>query len=134
VRPWLRIGVAPLVLASLGCVSVGPQIPVSPAQLPTLAGFWTGYFVGTSGAGVPADLKVEPDGRYAIIFPSGTTMEGTISVSGGRLALNNDYLSGPAVDLAVARATLELHQKGKRQHLLGFGENDAGPFSFSFGR
>jgi hypothetical protein len=42
--------------------------------------------------------------------------------------------SGPAVDEAAATATLALHEKGKRQHLVGFGENDAGPFSFSFGR
>jgi hypothetical protein len=134
VNPWLKTGVGLLALSLLGCASVGPQIPVSPSEVPKLAGFWTGYFVGTSGGGVPADLRLEPDGRYAIIFPSGTTMEGKISVSNGRLLLNNDYLSGPAVDLALATATLELHQKGKRQHLVGFGENDAGPFSFSFGR
>ena len=102
--------------------------------MPRLAGFWTGYFVGTSGAGEPADITIERDGRYAIVFPSGTTMEGRISVTRGQLVLTNDYLSGPAVDLAQATATLELHQKGTRQHLVGFGENDAGPFSFSFGR
>jgi hypothetical protein len=79
-------------------------------------------------------MTIERDGSYAIVFPSGTTMEGRISVTNGQLVLTNDYLSGPAVDLAEATATLSLHQKGKRQHLLGFGENDAGPFSFSFGR
>ena len=36
--------------------------------------------------------------------------------------------------VVVATATLALQQRGKRQHLVGFGENDAGPFSFSFGR
>jgi hypothetical protein len=39
-----------------------------------------------------------------------------------------------AVAEAVATATPALHQRGERQHLVGFGENDAGPFSFSFGR
>jgi hypothetical protein len=108
--------------------------PVGPSEVPELAGFWTGYFVGTSGASTPADITIERDGRYALVFPGGTTMEGRISVADGELVLNNDYLSGPAVDEAVATATLSLVQKGKRQHLVGFGENDAGPFSFSFGR
>jgi hypothetical protein len=123
-----------LVSLPIGCATVSTHTPVSPAEVPRLAGFWKGYFVGTSGAGEPADITIEPDGRYAIVFPSGTTMQGRISVTGGQLVLTNDYLSGPAVDLAEATATLELHQKGKRQHLVGFGENDAGPFSFSFGR
>jgi hypothetical protein len=127
-------GVVILGLSLVACAKPWTYAPVSPTEVPKLAGFWKGYFVGTSGAGEPADMTIERDGRYAIVFPSGTTMEGRISVTNGQLVLTNDYLSGPAVDLAEATATLSLHQKGKRQHLLGFGENDAGPFSFSFGR
>ncbi|MGH7335606.1 MAG: hypothetical protein ACREKS_23230 [Candidatus Rokuibacteriota bacterium] len=130
----LRMGLVLVVSSSIACATRSTHTPVRPAEVPTLAGFWTGYFVGTSGAGEPADMTIERDGRYAIVFPSGTTMEGQISVADGRLVLTNDYLSGPAVDLAEATATLSLHQKGERQHLVGFGENDAGPFSFSFGR
>jgi hypothetical protein len=131
-RPLARAAV--LGLSLVACAKPWTYAPVSPTEVPKLAGFWKGYFVGTSGAGEPADMTIERDGRYAIVFPSGTTMEGRISVTNGQLVLTNDYLSGPAVDLAEATATLSLHQKGKRQHLLGFGENDAGPFSFSFGR
>jgi hypothetical protein len=124
-----------LALSAVGCAATtGTSAPVSPSELPKLAGFWTGYFVGTSGAASPVDMTIQPNGSYAIVFPGGTTMEGRISVVDGQLVLKNDYLSGPAVDLAVATATLALHQKGERQHLVGFGENDAGPFSFSFGR
>jgi hypothetical protein len=127
-------GVVILGLSLVACAKPSTYAPVSPTEVPKLAGFWKGYFVGTSGAGEPADMTIKRDGSYAIVFPSGTTMEGRISVTNGHLVLTNDYLSGPAVDLAEATATLSLHQKGKRQHLLGFGENDAGPFSFSFGR
>jgi hypothetical protein len=124
-----------LALGLAGCAATsGTAAPVSPSDLPKLAGFWTGYFVGTSGAASPADITIEPDGQYAIVFPGGTTMEGRIRIADGQFRLHNDYLSGPAVDEAVATATLALHQRGKRQHLVGFGENDAGPFSFSFGR
>jgi hypothetical protein len=124
-----------LALCLAGCaVTRVAATPVSPSELPKLAGFWTGYFVGTSGAASPADITIQPDGRYAIVFPGGTTMEGRLRVADGQLLLHNDYLSGPAVDEAAATATLALHQRGKRQHLVGFGENDAGPFSFSFGR
>lgn len=135
-----RLGFVPLAGVillglSLGaCAKASTSMPVSPGEVPKLAGFWKGYFVGTSGAGEPADMTIERDGRYAIVFPSGTTMEGRIRVANSQFVLTNDYLSGPAVDLAEATATLSLHQKGQRQHLLGFGENDAGPFSFSFGR
>jgi hypothetical protein len=133
---WLTVSAAALLALSLGgcAATTVASTPVSPSELPTLAGFWTGYFVGTSGAASPADITIQPDGRYALVCPGGTTMEGRISVTHGQLVLNNDYLSGPAVDEAVATATLALHQKGKRQQLVGFGENDAGPFSFSFGR
>ena len=134
---WLALAAAGLLaLTSAGCgtTTATKSTPVSPSEVPRLAGFWTGYFVGTSGAASPADITIGRDGRYALVFPGGTTMEGRISVSGGQLVLNNDYLSGPAVDEAAATATLTLYEKGKRQHLVGFGENDAGPFSFSFGR
>jgi len=133
---WLSVtAVGLLALIQGGCATaVVSSTPVSPSEVPKLAGFWTGYFVGTSGASSPADITIRPNGRYAIVFPSGTTMEGRITVKSGQLVLNNDYLSGPAVDEAAATATLALHQRGKRQHLVGFGENDAGPFSFSFGR
>ena len=119
----------------IGCASASSTLtPVSPAEVPRLAGFWKGYFVGTSGTGTPADLTIRPDGKYALVFPGGTTMEGRINVTGDKLLMINDYLSGPAVDEAAATATLALHRKGKRQTLVGFGENDAGPFSFTFAR
>lgn len=133
---WLAVTATGLLALSLGACGTTrvASTPVSPSEVPKLAGFWTGYFVGTSGASSPADITIRPNGRYAIVFPGGTTMEGRIGVESGQLVLNNDRLSGPAVDEAAATATLALHQKGKRQHLVGFGENDAGPFSFSFGR
>jgi len=133
---WLVVtGTALLAVSQGACgATTVASTPVSPSEVPKLAGFWTGYFVGTSGSASPADITIEPDGRYAIVFPGGTTMGGRITVANGQLVLNNTSLSGPAVDEAVATATLALHQKGKRQHLTGFGENDAGPFSFSFGR
>ena len=123
-----------LALAAAGCASrIGTSTPVSPSEVPTLAGFWTGYFVGTSGAASPADITIQPDGRYALVFPGGTTMEGRISVVDGQLVLNNDYLSGPAVDEATATATLALHQRGKRQHLVGFGETTPARFPSASG-
>jgi hypothetical protein len=126
---------AMLCLGLAGCAAMAVRsTPVSSSELPKLAGFWTGYFVGTSGAASPADITIRPNGRYAIVFPGGTTMEGRLRVANGQLLLDNDYLSGPAVDEAAATATVALHQRGKRQHLVGFGENDAGPFSSSFGR
>ncbi len=69
-RPLARAAV--LGLSLVACAKPSTNTPVSPTEVPKLAGFWKGYFVGTSGAGEPADMTIERDGRYAIVFPWGS--------------------------------------------------------------
>ena len=64
----------------------------------------------------------------------GVSFTGKISVVNGQLVLNNTGITGPAVDLAPATATLDYAEKGGKQQLSGFGNNDAGPFSIAFSR
>ncbi len=130
-------GAAALVLLAVmavGCAGP-PAKPVSASVLPTLAGRWNGYVIGTGGGASPATMVLQPDGNYRMtITLTDIVATGTISVVNGQLALNNTGLSGPNQDLASATGTLYLSDKGGRQHLSGNGTNDNGPFSLVFNR
>jgi hypothetical protein len=134
-----RSVVGSLALVSLvigvGACATGHSTPVDSSIIPKLAGKWTGFVVGQSGSSAPATLTVQPDGKYqAVITQPDITATGTISVVNGQLVLNNTGRTGPSVDLAIATATLDFSEKGGRQTLSGFGNNDRGPFSVSFSR
>lgn len=117
------------------CASAGHTTPVDPSVVPKLAGKWTGYVIGKSGSAAPATMSIQPDGSYRInIIQPDITATGKITVVGGQLVLNNTGITGPAVDLAPATATLDYAEKGGRQQLSGFGHNDAGPFSIAFSK
>ena len=80
-------------------------------------------------------MSVQPDGSYRIVIvQADITATGKFSVVNGQLILNNTGLTGPAVDLAPATATMDYSEKGGRQQLSGFGSNDAGPFSIAFSK
>jgi hypothetical protein len=113
----------------------GPATPVDPSVLPTLAGRWTGYVIGTGGGASPAVMVLQADGSYRItITLTDIVATGRISVVNGQLVLNNTGLSGPNQDLANATGTLYLSAKGGKQHLSGSGTNDNGPFSLVFNK
>jgi hypothetical protein len=128
------VALALLAVMAVGCAGP-PAKPVSPSVLPTLAGRWNGYVIGTGGGGSPAVMVVQPDGNYRMtITLTDIVCTGTISVVNGQLVLNNTGLSGPNQDLAGATGTLSLSDKGGKQHLSGNGTNDNGPFSLAFNR
>ena len=80
-------------------------------------------------------MSIQPDGSYRIVIVQpDITATGKLSVVNGQLILNNTGITGPAVDLAPATATMDYSEKGGRQQLSGFGSNDAGPFSISFSK
>jgi len=119
----------------VGACASGHTTPVDPSVIPKLAGKWTGYVSGKSGSSTPATMNVQPDGSYQInILRPDISATGKISVVNGQLVLNNTGITGPAVDLAPATATLDYAEKGGKQQLSGFGHNDAGPFSIAFSR
>ena len=128
------VALALLAVMAVGCAGP-PAKPVSPSVLPTLAGRWNGYVIGTGGGASPAVMVVQPDGNYRMtITLTEIVCTGTISVVNGQLVLNNTGLSGPNQDLASATGTLSLSDKGGKQHLSGNGTNDNGPFSLVFNR
>ena len=129
-------GLALVMLAIVvGACASGHTTPVDPSVVPKLAGKWTGYVIGKSGSSAPATMSIQPDGSYRInIIQPDITATGKISVVNGQLVLNNTGITGPAVDLAPATATLDYSEKGGKQQLSGFGNNDAGPFSIAFSR
>ena len=117
------------------CASTGHTTPVDPSVIPKLAGKWTGYVIGKSGSAAPATMNIQPDGSYRIVIvQADITASGKLSVVNGQLVLNNTGITGPAVDLAPATATLDYSEKGGKQQLSGFGNNDAGPFSIAFSK
>jgi hypothetical protein len=123
-----------LAVVTVGCAGA-PAKPVDPSVLPTLAGKWTGYVIGTGGGASPAVMVLQPDGNYRIsITLTDIVATGMISVVNGQLVLNNTGLSGPNQDLANATGTLYLSDKGGKQHISGNGTNDNGPFSLVFNR
>lgn len=124
-----------LLAIAVGACATGHSTPVDASVVPKLAGKWTGYVIGKSGSSAPATMSIQPDGSYRInIIQPDITATGKISVVGGQLVLNNTGITGPAVDLAPANATLDYAEKGGRQQLSGFGHNDAGPFSIAFSK
>lgn len=124
-----------LAIAVGACASSMATTHVDPSVIPTLAGKWTGFVIGKSGTAAPASMVVQPDGSYRItIVEPAIVATGKFSVVDDQLVLNNTALSGPAVDVAPARATMNYTEKGGRQHLAGFGNNDAGPFSIAFSK
>jgi len=134
-----RAVVGSLALVSLaivvGACATGHTTPVDPSVIPRLAGKWTGFLVGKSGAAAPASMVVQPDGSYRItIVEPAIVASGKFSVVNGQLVLNNTALSGPSVDLAPASATMDFSEKGGRMTMSGFGSNDAGPFSINFSK
>ena len=125
---------AVLTVMVMGCAGA-PAQPVSASIIPTLAGRWNGYVIGTGGGASPAVMVLQPSGSYRItITLTDIVATGTISVVNGQLVLTNTGLSGPNQDLANATGTLYLSDKGGKQHLSGNGTNDNGPFSLVFNR
>jgi hypothetical protein len=134
-----RSVVGSLALVSLaiavGACATGHTKPVDPSIVPKLAGKWTGFVTGRSGASAPATMNIQPDGSYRIVIVQPDIVAtGKVSVVDGQLVLNNTGLTGPAVDLAPATAALDLSERGGQMALTGFGNNSAGPFSISFHR
>jgi hypothetical protein len=119
----------------VGACASGHSTPVDPSIIPKLAGKWTGYVIGKGGTAATATMSIQADGSYRInIIQPDITATGKLSVVNGQLVLNNTGLTGPAVDLAPANATLDYAEKGGKQQLSGFGHNDAGPFSIAFSK
>jgi hypothetical protein len=119
----------------VGACASGHSQPVDPSIIPKLAGKWTGYLIGKSGGTAPATMNIQSDGSYRIVIVQpDLTATGKLSVVNGQLVLNNTGITGPAVDVAPATATMDYSEKGGRQQLSGFGHNDAGPFSIAFSR
>ena len=134
-----RSVVGSLALVSLaiavGACYTGHTTPVDPSIIPRLAGKWSGWVIGKSGTAATALMVVQPDGSYRItITEPAIVASGKFSVVNGQLVLNNTAVSGPAVDLAPATATMDFAEKSGRMTLTGFGSNDAGPFSISFSK
>jgi hypothetical protein len=124
-----------LAIAVGACASRGHTTPVDPSIIPKLAGKWSGWVIGKSGTAATATMTVQPDGSYRIVLTQpDITATGKFSVVNEQLVLNNTGLTGPAVDLAPATASMDFSEKGGRMALTGFGSNDAGPFSLSFSK
>jgi hypothetical protein len=123
-----------LAVVAVGCASKTHAKPVDPSIIPKLAGKWTGSYVGTSGAALPADLTVESDGSYKMtVVQADISTTGKISVVDGQLRFTRTGITGPAQDLAIASGTFDYQESpGGQMQISGFGTSPRGPISGSF--
>jgi hypothetical protein len=132
-RPLVTVVAVALTLVAAGCGSKTAKTSPSASPAATtvdvknLAGKWEGYARPTSGAAVPVEVDVKPDGTYVSRMgaSSGT---GVFRVVDGSL-VTEGQLSGTTFG-AAGRSTASVRQHDGRMVLSGQGRNDAGPYSY----
>jgi hypothetical protein len=113
--------------AAQGPPSEAPAAAVAATDVNTLAGKWRGWYTGSSGASVPLEVDVKPDGTYTSRIGSAAGT-GTFKVAGGKI-LASGHLLGPEAPFDRTAAATLMERNG-RSVVKGEGKTDRGPYSF----
>jgi hypothetical protein len=119
-----------------GCASMqaqqGTVIPITQADLPSLAGVWNGWaYAGANG--FPGELTLRQDG-YFTNSVGAFTSSGTFQIQNGSL-VSKPYTSGGISTVAEQTVTVQLVEKNGRRFLSGNGNGySGGPYSFEYSR
>ena len=119
-----------------GCASMqqppGTVIPITQADLPSLAGVWNGWaYAGANG--FPGERTLRQDG-YFTNSVGAFTSSGTFQIQNGAL-VSNPYTSGGISTVAEQTITVQLIEKNGRRFLSGNGNGySGGPYSFEYSR
>jgi hypothetical protein len=137
-KPHGIVLVAVVAALIAGCAGrdVGTPKALTDADRPLLAGTWQGTMVGSTGATVPATLRVNSDGTY--------TIQGGASSSQGKAEIRDGSMQFVATGAAVGRAeatgtgerwgTAVLLDRGDTWAIVGSGQAAAGPYNFEFSK
>ena len=118
-------------VVSFGCASMAPGtvVPIKQADLPSLAGVWSGFAYG-GAVGYPGELTLRPDGSFNNEVGAFTST-GVFQLQNGSL-VSNPYVSGGFN--ADASVTVQLVEKNGQRYLSGTGTSNGGPYSFEYSR
>ena len=125
-----------VVFTGSGCASMqqqqGTVIPITQADLPSLAGVWNGWaYAGANG--FPGELTLRQDG-YFTNSVGAFTSSGTFQIQNGAL-VSKPYTSGGISVVAEQTITVQLIEKNGRRFLSGNGQGySGGPYSFEYSR
>ena len=116
-----------------GCATSEKPRAVTTAELPALAGQWTGTVVLPSGRSVPGTFELAPTGDYST-QAGAFVARGKAQMKGGNLALTSTSTSGGAATGQRTSIASVYERSDGMLELRGTGHSDAGPFSFEVRR
>ena len=128
----LGILVVAVAVVGFGCASMAPGtvVPIKQADIPTLAGVWSGFAYG-GAVGYPGELTLRPDGSFNNEVGAFTST-GVFQLQNGSL-VSNPYVSG-GLSNADAAVTVQLVEKNGQRYLSGTGTSNGGPYSFQYSK